>query len=137
MEKEFAKLQELMESFYSTKVGIPFQTQVVPASRLKMYERKKLAFVMKKTDKSPSKMVGTLSTVGDYVSKRLLCCYFDDKKETQFLHLISAKFFDITHFLRSAVPTKVSHTDPKVLAAVAELQRQNASQQEHMEQEKS
>ncbi|CAL8114122.1 unnamed protein product [Orchesella dallaii] len=111
MEKEFHNLQNLMESFYSEKVGFTFQTQIVPAPRLQMYERKKLAFVMNKTDKSASKMIGTLSTVGDYVSKRLLCCYFDEKKKTQFLHLISAKFFDITHFLRSPSPKLITHSD--------------------------
>lgn len=117
MEHEAMNLQNLMEQFYSEKVGFPFQTQIVPAPRLQMFEKKKLAFVMKGTDKSPSKMIGTLSTVGDYVSKRLLCCYFDDKKRSQFLHLVTARFFDITHFLRSSSPKLISHAD--ILARMA------------------
>lgn len=126
MEQEFNRLRDLMESFYSTQVGFAFQTQLVPASRLKLYEKKKLAFVMNKTDKTPNKMVGTLSTIGDYVSKRLLCCYFDEKKQPQFLHLVSAQFFDITHFLRTSPPTKVDHfgapmDEPKT--AVAEMKK--------------
>jgi len=111
MEKEVLHLQSIMESFYSEKVGFPFQTQVVPAHRLSMFEQKKLAFVQKATDNSHSKMIGTLSTIGDYISKRLLCCYFDEKKNAQFLHLVSAKFFDITHFLRGPTPKVVSHED--------------------------
>jgi len=105
MEQEFEKLKSLMESFYSTKVGFPFQTQIVPACRLQSYEQKKLAFVMNKSQNCPSKMIGTLSSIGDFVSKRLLCCYFDEQeKQSKFLHLISAQFFDITHFLRPPAP---------------------------------
>lgn len=112
MEQEARNLQSLMESFYSEKVGFSFQTQLVPATRLNLYEQKKLGFVMKGADSnSPGKMIGTLSTIGDYVSKRLLCCYFDENKKPQFLHLLSAKFFDITHFLRSSNPKVVTHTD--------------------------
>lgn len=111
MEKEALNLQTVMEAFYSEKVGFTFQTQIVPAPRLQMYEKKKLAFVMNETGNSPRKVIGTLSTVGDYVSKRLLCCYFNDKKRSNFLHLITAKFFDITHFLRSPNPKLISHNE--------------------------
>lgn len=117
MEQEAQNLQTLMESFYAEKVGFPFQTQIVPAHRLQMFEKKKLAFVMNQTEKSPSKMIGTLSTVGDYISKRLLCCYFDEQKRSQFLHLVTARFFDITHFLRSSSPKLISHAD--ILAKVS------------------
>lgn len=111
LEEEAQRLQNVMESFYSNKVGFAFQTQLVPAPRLQMYEKKKLAFVTKETENSPSKVIGTISTVGDYVSKRLLCCYFDSKKKVQFLHLLTAKFFDITHFLRSSNPKLLTHAD--------------------------
>lgn len=114
MEEEFEKLRNTMEAFYSSEVGFAFQSQLVPAPRLKLYEKKKIAFVMNKTDQTPSKMVGTLSSVGDYVSKRLLCCYADEKKRTHFLHLISAQFFNITHFLRNTTPVKVDHTGQRL-----------------------
>jgi len=99
-EHEFLRLTELMEKFYAEELGLTFETNLLSAQQLQRYEKKKVSCVTT----SESKVVGDLATVGDYVSKRLLCCYIDPERSPKFLHLITGRFLNITDYLRPPSP---------------------------------
>lgn len=112
-DEEFLKLAHLMEQFYSEVLGVAAQCRLLAAPQLRSYEKKKIAFLSTDTNKT----LGDLTTVGDYVSKRLLCCY-NDKRIPKFLHLITGQFFNITDFLRPMLPSppqrEIQQTSSKV-----------------------
>ena len=60
-EKEFAKLLQVMEKFYSEEIGIKTSSCLSPAPELETYEKKRLLFFQDEG----SKVVGRLSTTGD------------------------------------------------------------------------
>jgi len=95
-EEEFVQMAELMENFYSKNIGLTFQSRRLPAPALKKYEQKKISFV----EDNSEKVIGDISTVGDYVSKRLLCCYTDTDRSPKFLNMVTGQFFNISNFLR-------------------------------------
>jgi len=107
-EEEYMKLAAFMEKFYSHTIGLSFQTRLLSAAKLRTYEKKKLAFILNE----PQKMIGHLTTVGDYVSKRLLCCYSDQYRVPRFLHMITGQFFDLTGFLRPDLPAPAPPSSP-------------------------
>jgi len=113
-EEEFLRLTDLMEKFYTDTIGVHIESNLLPAKDLRTYEKKKISFVTR----DESKVIGDLATVGDYVSKRLLCCYIDPERAPKFLHLITGRFLKITDYLRPLPPQQpqpsgTNHEVPK------------------------
>lgn len=112
-EAEYHRLTEIMEKFYAFDIGVCIRTILLAAPELRTYEQQKLVFMTS----DDGNVIGDLATVGDYVSKRLLCCYIDPKRAPRFMHMVTGQFLNITDFLRPQTekppPQRASKTHDK------------------------
>ncbi|XP_068623367.1 serine--tRNA synthetase-like protein Slimp [Battus philenor] len=92
-----AEILEIVKKLYS-KLGYPFQLTVVPADRLQMWESLKIIIQMYSTSMKSYVEIANISVSGDFISKRLMFTYTEDK-QSKFPHVISGTILNVPKLL--------------------------------------
>ncbi|XP_045771288.1 serine--tRNA synthetase-like protein Slimp [Maniola jurtina] len=81
-----------------TQLGYHFRLSLVPANELNMWESLRLAIEMYSSSHKGYVEVGNISLSGDFISKRLMFTYTEEK-QTKFPHILSGTILNVPKFL--------------------------------------
>lgn len=107
-------LDELIDTVklaYS-KIGYHFRMSLVSADKLSMWESLRLSVEMYSTSLKDYVEVANVSVSGDFLSKRLMLTYVENK-ENKFPHLVSGTLLNVPKFLACALEQDEEFTVPK------------------------
>ncbi|XP_021189493.3 serine--tRNA synthetase-like protein Slimp [Helicoverpa armigera] len=107
-------LDELIDTVklaYS-KIGYHFRMSLVSADKLSMWESLRLSVEMYSTSLKDYVEVANVSVSGDFLSKRLMLTYVENK-ENKFPHLVSGTLLNVPKFLACALEQDEQFTVPK------------------------
>ncbi|XP_059049696.1 serine--tRNA synthetase-like protein Slimp [Achroia grisella] len=107
-------LIEILKSTYS-ELGYHFRLSLMPADKLHTWESLRLIFEMYSTSLQTYVEIGNISVIGDYVSKRLMFTYVENK-ESHFPHILSGTIFNVPKFLGCVLEQDNDFSLPKEFA---------------------
>lgn len=81
-----------------TQLGYHFRLSLVPANQLNMWEALRLSIEMYSSSLKDYIEVGNVSVSGDFISKRLMFTYTDEK-QSKFPHILSGTILNVPKFL--------------------------------------
>lgn len=97
LDKLLNELTNILKTAY-TKLGYHFRLVNIPAERLQMWESLRLAVEMYSTSLGCYIEVGNISLSGDFISKRLMLTYVEDKVN-KYPYILSGTMLNIPKFL--------------------------------------
>ncbi|XP_039751954.1 serine--tRNA synthetase-like protein Slimp, partial [Pararge aegeria] len=80
------------------QLGYHFRLSLVPANQLNMWESLRLSIEMYSGSQKDYVEVGNISLSGDFISKRLMVTYTEEK-QTKFPHILSGTILNVPKFL--------------------------------------
>lgn len=88
---------EMIKNIYS-KIGYPYRLSIVSAENLQMWESLRVSIEMYSTSLKSYIEIGNISVSGDFISKRLMFTY-TDQKQSKYPHIISGTILNVPMFL--------------------------------------
>lgn len=106
MEEQFANTLDLLCELYK-RLNVHFRVVYVPASELAYAECRKVRVEMYSPHFQRYFEIGSVSNYSDYISKRILFNYEQDKK-SQFPHIVGATVCNVTRLIAILLESNVS-----------------------------
>ncbi|XP_072934465.1 serine--tRNA synthetase-like protein Slimp [Epargyreus clarus] len=97
LENLLQEVSEVVKKCYKD-LGYHFRLSILPADKLYMWESLRVAIEMYSTSLNSYVEVGNISVSGDFISKRLMYTYTEDK-ESRFPHILSGTLLNVPKFL--------------------------------------
>ncbi|XP_026727726.1 serine--tRNA synthetase-like protein Slimp [Trichoplusia ni] len=110
VDKILEDLTGILKDAYG-KLGFHFRLVLIPAEKLHMWESLRLAVQMYSTSLKDYIEVANVSISGDFISKRLMFMYVEDK-QNKFPHLISGTLLNVPKFLACVLEQDVDFSVP-------------------------
>ncbi|CAB3222142.1 unnamed protein product [Arctia plantaginis] len=105
-------LVELLKNTYS-KLGYHFRLSLIPADKLFMWESHRVVAEMYSTSLKDYIEVANVSLSGDFISKRLMLTYVENK-QNKFPHIISGTLLNVPKFLGCVLEHDADFSVPKL-----------------------
>ncbi|KPI98821.1 Seryl-tRNA synthetase [Papilio xuthus] len=88
---------EVIKNIYSN-IGYPYRLSIVTAEKLQMWESLRVSIEMYSSSLKSYIEIGNISVSGDFISKRLMFTYTDEK-QSKYPHIISGTILNVPMFL--------------------------------------
>ncbi|KAM3964065.1 seryl-tRNA synthetase-like insect mitochondrial protein [Aphomia sociella] len=105
------ELIDVLKSAYSV-LGYHFRISIVSADKLRVWESLRVIVEMYSTSQRSYVEIGNVAVIGDYISKRLLLTYLENK-ESHFPHILSGTILNVPKFLACVLEQDNDFSIPK------------------------
>ncbi|XP_026328007.1 serine--tRNA synthetase-like protein Slimp [Hyposmocoma kahamanoa] len=102
---------EILKSIYC-ELNYHYRLSILPANKLHMWESLRVVVEMFSTSLNSYVEVANISVSGDFISKRLLLTYMENK-ESQFPHIISGTILNVSKFFGCVLEQDVGFSVPE------------------------